>query len=60
MKIKTRKTIAKRIKRTKSGVLMRAVIGNQHLRHRKSARSLRASKAGTVKLSPRDIKELGL
>ena len=40
-KIKTRKSIAKRFKRTGSGKLMRSKVGRSHLRRRKRKRTKR-------------------
>lgn len=57
---KTKQTIAKRFSVRKSGTLVRTVAGHQHLRRRKSRRSLHAAKAGTAVVSASDRRELGL
>lgn len=60
LKRKTKKTIAKRLSVRKSGVVTRTVPGHQHLRHRKSRRSLHAAKAGTTTLAAVDRKIMGV
>ena len=57
---KTKKTIAKRLIVRKSGLVTRTVAGHQHLRHRKSRRSLHTAKVGMKPVSAKDLKELGV
>lgn len=59
-KPKTKQTIAKRLVVKKSGTVERTVAGHQHLRRRKSRRSLLTAKRGTATLVKADRKELGL
>lgn len=57
---KTKQTIAKRLSVRKSGLVVRTVAGHQHLRRRKSRRSLNATKVGVSALSASDRREMGI
>ncbi len=56
MKAKTHKSKAKRIARTKSGLVSRARVNHQHIRSRKSKRQLRAAKTRTTSIHKTDKK----
>lgn len=55
MKQKSKKTIAKRIRKRPSGLIERAVVSHQHLRHRKTSRQKRATKQGAVRVNKVDL-----
>lgn len=57
---KTKQTIAKRLAVRKSGTVTRTVAGHQHLRRRKSRRSLHAAKAGQAPLAAVDRRIMGV
>jgi len=57
MKAKTRKSLSKRFKITKTGKVMRRVVGQDHLLSKKSSKKKRALKK-LIEMSPSESKKI--
>ncbi len=57
MKVKTRKSLTKRFKVTKSGKVLRRVVGQDHLLSKKSSKKKRELKK-LIEMSPSEAKKI--
>ena len=57
MKVKTRKSLVKRFKVTKSGKVLRRVVGQDHLLSKKSSKKKRELKK-LIEMSPSEAKKI--